>query len=283
MARPPWASPEPASPARETSPAFRTPALRRFSARPVYSTARRCTTGGSSASAAIASRPSGPREFASRLRSDACRPAGDDNPARADRRALARAAAPYNETSWNDQVLKESAGLRVARATVHLRQTLMAGFTTLRDLGTEGAGVRRCRAEAGASSRASSRDRGCWSPRAPSSRPAATGRRATHSGGACRRAPRRPTTTTLVRVVRDQIGHGADWVKVYADYRWGPQRRGRADVLARRAHAHRRDGAQQRPAGGRARLDCRRDAARRDWPASRRSSTATAARPRSSG
>ena len=28
---------------------------------------------------------------------------------------------------------------------------------------------------------------------------------------------------TLVRVVRDQIGHGADWIKVYADYRWGPQ------------------------------------------------------------
>jgi imidazolonepropionase-like amidohydrolase len=27
----------------------------------------------------------------------------------------------------------------------------------------------------------------------------------------------------LARVVRDQIGHGADWVKVYADYRWGPR------------------------------------------------------------
>ena len=25
----------------------------------------------------------------------------------------------------------------------------------------------------------------------------------------------------LIRVVRDQIGKGADWVKVYADYRWG--------------------------------------------------------------
>src|SRR3954466_14533759 len=47
---------------------------------------------------------------------------------------------PYNETSWNDQVLKEAQALRVARATVHARNTLMAGFTTLRDLGTEGAG-----------------------------------------------------------------------------------------------------------------------------------------------
>jgi len=47
---------------------------------------------------------------------------------------------PYNETSWEEQVLRESLGERVARATVHLRRTLEAGFTTLRDLGTEGAG-----------------------------------------------------------------------------------------------------------------------------------------------
>src|SRR5712671_4481266 len=47
---------------------------------------------------------------------------------------------PYNETSWNDQVLHESLALRTARAVNHLRATLMAGFTTLRDLGTEGAG-----------------------------------------------------------------------------------------------------------------------------------------------
>ena len=46
---------------------------------------------------------------------------------------------PYNEASWNDQVLKESLGLRTARAVNHLRATLMAGFTTIRDLGTEGA------------------------------------------------------------------------------------------------------------------------------------------------
>ncbi len=47
---------------------------------------------------------------------------------------------PYNETPWNDQVLKESRAERVARATVHAHKTLMAGFTTVRDLGTEGAG-----------------------------------------------------------------------------------------------------------------------------------------------
>ena len=49
---------------------------------------------------------------------------------------------PYNETSWNDQVLKESLGLRTARAVNHLRATLMAGFTTIRDLGTEGPATR---------------------------------------------------------------------------------------------------------------------------------------------
>src|SRR5205823_1586067 len=47
---------------------------------------------------------------------------------------------PYNETSWEDQVLKEPLALRVCRATNHARDTLRAGFTTLRDLGTEGAG-----------------------------------------------------------------------------------------------------------------------------------------------
>src|SRR6476661_8675840 len=46
---------------------------------------------------------------------------------------------PYNETAWNDQVLHEPLALRVARATNHLHATLDAGFTTLRDLGTEGA------------------------------------------------------------------------------------------------------------------------------------------------
>ena len=47
---------------------------------------------------------------------------------------------PYDEASWNDQVLYEPLALRVARATVAARTTLMAGITTERDLGTEGAG-----------------------------------------------------------------------------------------------------------------------------------------------
>ncbi|HSD26391.1 MAG TPA: amidohydrolase family protein, partial [Vicinamibacteria bacterium] len=47
---------------------------------------------------------------------------------------------PYNETSWNDQVLEEPLAYRTIAATIHVERTLRAGFTTLRDLGTEGAG-----------------------------------------------------------------------------------------------------------------------------------------------
>src|SRR5580704_18725999 len=48
---------------------------------------------------------------------------------------------PYNETSWDDQVLKESEAYRTLRAARHARATLESGFTGLRDLGTEGAGT----------------------------------------------------------------------------------------------------------------------------------------------
>ncbi|HEY8682844.1 MAG TPA: amidohydrolase family protein, partial [Rhodanobacter sp.] len=43
---------------------------------------------------------------------------------------------PYNETLWNDQVLTEPQDYRTLEAAAHARATLMAGFTTLRDLGT---------------------------------------------------------------------------------------------------------------------------------------------------
>jgi len=48
---------------------------------------------------------------------------------------------PYNETSWDNQILKESVAYRSVRATGHARETLLSGFTLLRDLGTEGAGA----------------------------------------------------------------------------------------------------------------------------------------------
>src|SRR5437879_6489375 len=46
---------------------------------------------------------------------------------------------PYNETLWDDQVLREPVPYRTLRAARQAQATLLAGFTTLRDLGTEGA------------------------------------------------------------------------------------------------------------------------------------------------
>ncbi|NNC60706.1 MAG: hypothetical protein HKO11_00095, partial [Eudoraea sp.] len=47
---------------------------------------------------------------------------------------------PYNETSWNDQVLKESSEERAIRGAIHAEKSLLAGITSMRDLGSEGAG-----------------------------------------------------------------------------------------------------------------------------------------------
>ena len=46
---------------------------------------------------------------------------------------------PYDEAKWEDQVSKEPLAERISRATVHARANLLSGFTTMRDLGTEGA------------------------------------------------------------------------------------------------------------------------------------------------
>ena len=129
---------------------------------------------------------------------------------------------PYDETSWNDQVLKESEAERVARATVHARETLLAGFTTVRDLGTEGAGY----ADVGLKQAI---DKGIIEgPRLLVVTRAIV---ATGSYGPKGFAPSfevplgaEPAdgVDDLVRVVRDQIGKGADWIKIYAEYRWGP-------------------------------------------------------------
>lgn len=128
---------------------------------------------------------------------------------------------PYNETSWNDQVLREPQSLRVARATVHARQTLMAGFTTVRDLGTEGAGY----ADAGLKEAI---EQGIIpGPRMIIATRAivATGSYGPKGFDSAFDVPlgAEPAdgVDDLVRVVRDQIGKGADLIKVYADYRWG--------------------------------------------------------------
>jgi len=129
---------------------------------------------------------------------------------------------PYSETSWNDQNAHEALALRVARATNHLRNTLMAGYTTIRDLGTEGAGY----ADVGLKQAV---EQGII----PGPRMLVVTRAivATGSYGPKGYAPewRVPQGAEeadgdgLIRVVRDQIGRGADWIKIYADYSWGPR------------------------------------------------------------
>jgi imidazolonepropionase-like amidohydrolase len=127
---------------------------------------------------------------------------------------------PYNETSWNDQVMKESDAYRVARATVHASKTLMAGFTTVRDLGSEGAGYAdvglKMAIEDGV---------------IPGPRMIVAGRAIVATGSYGPKGFDTDFTVmlgaepadgnNLMQVVRDQIGKGADVVKVYADYRWG--------------------------------------------------------------
>ena len=129
---------------------------------------------------------------------------------------------PYNETPWNDQVAHEGLGLRVARAVNHLRATLMAGFTTVRDLGTEGAGYADVELKQAVNQGIVPGPRILASTRAI----VATGSYAPKGFALEWRVPQGAEEAdgvdSLTRVVRDQIGHGADWIKLYGDYRWGP-------------------------------------------------------------
>jgi imidazolonepropionase-like amidohydrolase len=131
---------------------------------------------------------------------------------------------PYNETLWNDQVLKEPLAYRTIAAVLHCRDTLMAGFTALRDLGTEGAGY------ADVSVKRAIDEGRIPGPRLEVATKAIV---ATASYGPGPQGfapnfvpPKGAQEVTgadeMRRAVRDQIGHGADWVKLYADYGRGP-------------------------------------------------------------
>jgi imidazolonepropionase-like amidohydrolase len=131
---------------------------------------------------------------------------------------------PYNETLWNDQVLKEPLGYRVVEAVLHARNTLMSGFTTLRDLGTEGAGFEDV-----------SIKRAINEGLIPGPR-LEVATRAIVATGSYGPGPRgfRPDldlpqggqpvsgVPQVLEAVREQAGRGADWIKVYADYGRGP-------------------------------------------------------------
>ena len=128
---------------------------------------------------------------------------------------------PYTETVWNDQVAHEALSLRVARATNHLRNELMAGFTTLRDLGTEGAGYADVGLKQAVNQGIIPGPRLLVATRAI----VATGSYGPKGYAPEWNVPQGAEEASgpeeLTRVVREQIGKGADWVKVYADYRWG--------------------------------------------------------------
>jgi imidazolonepropionase-like amidohydrolase len=129
---------------------------------------------------------------------------------------------PYNEALWDDQVLRERTGFRMAEAVAHARATLNAGITSERDLGTEGALDYDVQLKQAI-------DRGV----VPGPRLLVVTRAivATGSYGPARRdyafdppqgAEEATGAEEIARVVRSQVAHGADWIKVYADYGWGP-------------------------------------------------------------
>lgn len=127
---------------------------------------------------------------------------------------------PYNITDWDTQVLKESDSYRTARATLHAKNTLLAGFTTVRDLGTEGAGYSDVALK-----------RAINEGIIPGPRMIVAGRAIVSTGSYGPKGYDEDSKimlgaepadgNDLIRVVRDQIGKGADFIKIYADYRWG--------------------------------------------------------------
>ena len=131
---------------------------------------------------------------------------------------------PYNETSWNDQVLHEALALRTARAVNHLRATLMAGFTTLRDLGTEGAGYADVGLKQAINQGVIPGPRLITTTRAIVATGAygPAGFTPEYQDQIPQGAQEASGLDQMAQVVRDQIKHGADWIKIYADYRWGP-------------------------------------------------------------
>lgn len=129
---------------------------------------------------------------------------------------------PYNETSWNDQVLKESPVERAIRGAVHARESLMAGITTMRDLGSEGAGYADVELKQAI-------EKGIIpGPRLLVAGPAivatgAYGPKGFHAGVSVPLGAEEASgPTETVKAVRRQLGKGADFIKVYADYRWQP-------------------------------------------------------------
>jgi imidazolonepropionase-like amidohydrolase len=127
---------------------------------------------------------------------------------------------PYNITDWDTQVLKEPDSYRTVRATVHAKNTLLAGFTTARDLGTEGAGYSDVSLKRAINEGIIIGPRLMVAGRAIVST-GSYGPKGYDSDQQIMLGAEPADGNDLIRVVRDQIGKGADFIKIYADYRWG--------------------------------------------------------------
>ena len=149
---------------------------------------------------------------------------------------------PYNETSWDDQVLHEAVSLRTARAVNHARATLLAGFTTERDLGTEGAGYADVGLKAAIDLGIVPGPRLLVATRAIVAT-GAYGPKGFEPGVDVPQGAEEASGDGLVLAVRRQIAAGADVIKLYADYRWRPGEDSRptfseAELRAATAAAH---------------------------------------------
>jgi imidazolonepropionase-like amidohydrolase len=128
---------------------------------------------------------------------------------------------PYNETLWDDQVLHEPLALRTARAVVQAERTIDAGFTTERDLGTEGAGFADVGLKQAIDQGIVPGPRLLVSTKAIVAR-GAYGPKGFEPGVAIPQGAQEVAgVDETIRAVRDQVAAGADIVKFYADYHWG--------------------------------------------------------------
>jgi len=128
---------------------------------------------------------------------------------------------PYNDASWDDQVLHESIALRTVRAVTAARATLMAGFTTVRDLGTEGAGYADVGLKQAIDEGIVPGPRMLVATRAIVAT-GSYGPKGFEPGVEVPQGAEEATGEDMVRAVRRQIAAGADVVKLYSDYRWRP-------------------------------------------------------------
>jgi len=128
---------------------------------------------------------------------------------------------PYNETPWNDQVLKESRAERTSRAVNHAKATLMAGFTTVRDLGTEGAMYDDVGLKTAINKGVIPGPRMIVSTRAIVARGSYGPNSENPDVDFIKGAEEVTGMESIANAVRTQIGKGADFIKVYADYSYG--------------------------------------------------------------